>query len=108
MQIGKLNRLVSINRPIAGTDLGGQPLVGWVPVARPWANIRYISGSEAIRADAVTASATVSIRIRHRTDIDTSMRVQHGLVTYLILAVLPDEASRVHVDLVCEALSGVL
>lgn len=67
-----------------------------------WANIRYGTGSEAIRAGKVVSSVEVSIRIRFREGITNAMRVQHKGVVYEILAVLPDLLGRSHVDLVCK------
>ena len=67
------------------------------------ANIRYGSGSEAIRSGQVASLAKVSIRIRWRTDVNASMRVLCNGVAYNIVNVMPDMQRRVHVDLVCEA-----
>lgn len=108
MDAGTLNREVTISRPQDGSDDGAQPLLGFVDFVTVWANIKYPSGSETIRADAVTSVEKVSIRIRYRTDLDTSMRVRRGTTHFIIRAVLPDEVNQVHVDLVCEAISAVV
>lgn len=105
MDAGLLNREVKIKRPEGGSDEAGQPLLGWIDVAKVWANIKFQSGSESIRADAVTSVARASIRIRYREDIDASMRVYRGTAVYSIKAVLPDEARREYVDLVCEVIA---
>lgn len=102
MNIGKLNRLVSIKRQATGQDAAGQPLVGKVEVAKVWANVRHKNGSEAIRADKDTSIVQASIRIRRRTDLNAGMEVHLDSTVYEIRAILPDEESRERVDLVCE------
>lgn len=105
MQDRALNCRVVIESEATGQDSLGQPNGTWSTFATVWANIRYGSGSEAIRAGAVTTSAQVSIRIRYRTDITSAMRVTYAGVTYQILAVLPDMTKRDFTDLVCEVVA---
>lgn len=106
MRAGALTRLVTIQRPGTGVDELNQPIPDdWVCVCSTWANIKNLSGSESIRADATTSVVKTSIRIRYRKGLDASMRVVHGCVVYAIKAVLPDEVRREYVDLVCEVVS---
>ena len=103
MQAGRLNTRCVIQRRTGGTNDWGEPLPeGWETHATVWANIRHLSGSEAIKADAEVSTVRASIRIRFRSDITAGMRVLIGLVPYEILAVQPDVAGRVYVDLVCQ------
>lgn len=102
MRAGDLTSRIVITRATAG-DGWGEPTDGLGPeVARVWANIRHLSGAQAIKADAVTSTVRVSIRIRLRSDITAGMRIAHGPTNYVIKAVLPDAARRVFMDLVCE------
>lgn len=105
MQAGTLNRRTTLQRQIQGVDEIGQPMDIWQDVAKPWANIKNLNGTETIKAGAETAIVKASIRIRYRTGIDAGMRVLHKTVVYEIKAVLPDEAGREYVDLVCEVVS---
>lgn len=93
---------VTIQQPGTGQDETGEPVESWVPVATVWATIRHVSGLSAIKSGADVSVVKASIRINWRTGIDASMRVMHGATVYDIEAVLPDEAGRKHVDLVCE------
>lgn len=102
LKAGSLNHLVIIQRMGATTDALGQPIKTWAEVARVWADIRHPSGLATIRGDMQTSVVKASIRVRYRTDVAAGMRVLHGAVVYSIKAVLPDEARREHVDLVCE------
>lgn len=105
MDAGKLNCLVQLLQENAGQDSIGQPVTAWTSVGDAWANIRHVSGAEFIRGGAQTAVATVSIRLRFRTDMTTAMRVQHGATLYEITAVLPDLQKRDHVDLTCKEIT---
>lgn len=103
MRAGTLNSRVMIQRRASGEDAWGQPLPeAWMNYRPLWANIKHLSGSQAIKAGAPASIVQASIRIRYRTDVDATMRVVHGTTVYEIKAVLPDEVKREHVDLVCE------
>lgn len=102
MDAGKLNRRVKIQQLAAGQDALGQPVQTWSDLATVWANIKFNSGSETIKATAESSTAKASIRVRYRADITAGMRVLHGTTVFNIVAVLPDEQSRQHVDLACE------
>lgn len=107
---GDLNSAITIERwdPAAGVDEYKQAVPGWMTAARTRASIRHASGLEVVRGGAETSMVKASIRIRYRKGIDASMRVVHGQVVYRIVAVLPDEARREYVDLVCERSDAVV
>lgn len=105
MQIGKFNRRVVIESQSATQDDIGQPVLTWTTLATVWANVRYLNGTESIKADAVTSAAKVSIRIRRRTDVTSAMRVTLGATVFQILAVLPDEQDKQRLDLACEVIA---
>lgn len=105
MDAGKLTRQVTIKAPPTAQDDIGQPTGDWSTVASVWANVRYLSGSESIKAGADASTAKASIRIRYRTGLTSAMRVHLGSTVFQINAVLPDEAGRRHVDIVCEAVT---
>ncbi|MCX7177699.1 MAG: phage head closure protein [Proteobacteria bacterium] len=102
MQAGKLKRRIILQQLVAGQDTIGQPVQTWSALATVWASILLKNGAQTIRADADVSIIQASIRIRRRTDVTAGMRVLDGANVYDIKAVLPDEASRAHVDLVCE------
>lgn len=106
MQAGKLNRRVAILRKSGARSPSGQPLPdSWAELGKVWADIAYASGLQTIKGDAEVSLARASIRIRYRADVAAGMRVQHGSITYLIHAVLPDERGREYVDLVAEVVT---
>ena len=105
MQAGQLRSRVTLQTPTSGADALGQPLQTWVDVAVVWANVRYLNGIETIKAGAQAGTSKVSIRIRYRTGVVSSMRVVHAGVVMQITAVLPDAARNLFIDLVCEVLT---
>ncbi len=106
MRIGDLNQLVSLQAPGTERDDIGQPIPGWTTVAQPWANIRFQSGIDAIRADASASLSKASIQIRKRAGVVAGMRIvdAEGIV-YKILAVLPDKVHRDRINLPCEVVA---
>lgn len=101
---GAFPHQIHIQRKTGGQDGWGTPLPeAWESItAKPiWANVKYLSGSESIKAGADVSVVRASVRIRWRAGIDAGMRVVHGADTLDIEAVLPG-AGRQHVDLVCK------
>ena len=104
MDTGSLNKRIQIEKRGQEQDAAGQPVAGWVPHVKLWANIRHVNGVQTIKAGAPTTVLQASMRIRYRTDVDESMRVIFKGKVYEIKAAIPDEVTREHVDLVCEVL----
>lgn len=100
MRAGDLKDRVVLQRPDIGYDSIGQPVTGWVFVARLWADVRYLPGLTVIKAGAETSMTRASVRLRRRA-IDASCRVLHEGRVLSIEAIQPDP-DRVYVDLVCE------
>lgn len=103
--IGKLDQRVTLRDLAGAVDSIGQPVQTWVDVATLWANVRYNSGAESIKADADTSVVKASIRLRYRSDVVASMRVVHGGTVFEIKAVLPNRRKG-YVDLVCEVINA--
>jgi SPP1 family predicted phage head-tail adaptor len=98
-----LNHRVTLQAKAAGFDELGQPVAGWTDVATLWADIRHLSGLQAIKADANISTVRASVRIRKRSDVDAGMRVVHGSTVYDVRAVL--NVGTDMQDLVCEVSS---
>ncbi|WP_312588976.1 phage head closure protein [Comamonas terrigena] len=107
LRAGILRDRITIQRRLPGGGLG-QPSNTWED-ALPgpiWANIRFGSGSESIRAGQIASKAQASIRVRKRAGITAEMRAVCDGVIYAIKAVLPDHQHREYMDLVCEVTNG--
>jgi SPP1 family predicted phage head-tail adaptor len=73
-----MNHRITLLRRETGTDTVGQPVVDWVDVATVWADVRFQSGAEVLRAGADIAVKRASIRVRARKDIDAAWRVRYS------------------------------
>lgn len=102
MEIGKLNRRVTIQSLVAGQDEIGQPTMVWTDVATVWANVRYLKGIEVIKSGTPVSIVPASIRVRRRTDVIANMRAVLGSTIFDIKAVQDDQETRERIDLVCE------
>ncbi len=103
----KLSRRIQIQRRGPVQDAGGQPVDGWIEVAKPWAWIIGQTGMGMSKQMAGEGTVDGSIdaysfRIRYRPSITAAMRVLHGGQAFDIKQVRHDLASREWTDLVCE------
>jgi SPP1 family predicted phage head-tail adaptor len=101
MRAGKLKHRMTIQTPGQIRDPAGQPSTGWIDFDTVWADVRYLNGRQFLASSAEKNAATVSIRVRWRTDLNAAMRVVYGATVFDIVAVLPDEEDQDHVDLAC-------
>lgn len=102
MQIGKLDKRITLRTQSAGQDSAGQPGPGWTNITPDvWASIRYNSGVESIKAGADTSIVKASLRIRYRSGVNAGMRAVCGTQVFDIKAVLPNQRKG-YIDLVCE------
>ena len=78
MDIGKLNRRVEILRFFKDRDEYGGEVGEWRAVAKVWAAITPVSGTEQMFAQQVTAEAVVKITIRYLPWLDVMHRIRYG------------------------------
>lgn len=104
MKTGTLRQRIKIERLVIGEDAIGQPIEEWQTKAITWADIRHLSGLEAVKAGAEVSIVRASIRIRYMTGLSAAMRVRHDTATYNVIAVLQDVNKREYTDLICEAI----
>jgi SPP1 family predicted phage head-tail adaptor len=97
------NHRITLQQPASGEDAVGQPLTGWVDVAQLWADVRQLSGLQAIKGDARVSAVQASVRIWRRAGVVAGMRVLHAGATYAVRAVT--RAGRDFDDLVCEVVT---
>jgi SPP1 family predicted phage head-tail adaptor len=85
-----MNHRITLLQRITGRDAAGQPTEDWADVATVWADVRFQSGAEVLRANAEVAVKRASIRIRTRTDVTPAWRVRYAGEEYDVKSVLPD------------------
>ena len=74
MSAGKLNHRITISGLTAGSDALGQPAQSWLDFATLWADVRFVSGIETIKAGREISTSRASVRIRRRSGITRQMR----------------------------------
>lgn len=99
-----LNDRITLQRPGPGTGKLREPQ-SWEPIATIWAHVLFPSGIEVVRAGGEVSIVRASIRIRARTDIDTSWRVLFKGTAYDIESALPDGRDPRFMFLVCKGVS---
>lgn len=104
MGAGKLNQRITLIGLAAGTDALGQPLQAWVDFATVWADVRFVSGIETIKAGRETSTSRASVRIRRRANVIRQMRARIDGVEYDILDIIPS-ADRAWLTLICEVVA---
>lgn len=92
MNIGKLNRRITIEYVTTATDPEGYPIETWTTFAKPWAAREPLRGDEFWNAAATNAEKTVKYRIRYRKGIKANMRLTDHVdgLTYNIVVPLDD------------------
>lgn len=106
MHAGQLRNVVTIEKRGSGYDEAGQPVTTWTTFATVRGDVRHLSGTETIKADALTPAVRTSIRIRWLEGVTAGMRAQVNDSVYEIRAVMPEMGKRRFVDLVCETTDG--
>ena len=112
MKAGLLNRRIEIQRRGGARDDWGQLLTqSWLPHLQLWAHVLRFGGlqnpAEDAAADAERTGTRTGtcMRVRYRQDIQAGMRAVLGSTAYEIVAVVPDEERREHMDLLCKVLA---
>jgi len=128
MRAGQLDRQITVERKLVTQDPDyGTEIVDWIPLvddgsgASPpvgekfWAEVQDVlpSHSEAVSLGLNVARSLTRIRMRHRDDIDSSMRVRlHGDgddIIYQIVAgptVVVKEGRKTLIEFMCERYSS--
>jgi SPP1 family predicted phage head-tail adaptor len=96
-----MNHRITLLKRAPGADAAGRVRDEWDVVATIWADVRFQSGAEVLRANAEMALKRASIRIRARSDINPSWRVRYRGEDYNVKSALPD-VDRAFMFLVCE------
>jgi SPP1 family predicted phage head-tail adaptor len=71
----------------------GEMVIAWVTIAEPWAAVEPASVSAFIAAAAQQSEVRGQFVIRHRENINATMRFLHRGLAYRILGVLTDKDS---------------
>ena len=88
MDIGRLNRKVSILGQIRRKDEFGGEVIEWVEEEHVWASIEPVSGTEYFQSQQVNAETVVKITIRYNPRVNVTQRIEYGDTVYEIIGVI--------------------
>lgn len=78
MKAGRLRHRITIQKATEAQDSTGQAVKTWSTFTRCWSEIVPLSGRELQAAQAISAEASHSIRIRHVDGITPKHRIAYG------------------------------
>lgn len=85
--IGALRHRLTLERVVRTPDGGGGVTESWVSEATLWAEIRPLSGGEAVEAGRLAGKHRFEITLRYRDGVEPAMRFRLGARLFHILAV---------------------
>lgn len=88
MNLGKLDRQITLEQAAETRNGYGEVLKDWAPLGTVWAQVRYAAGTETTDNAQVQAVQRVEFTVRYRPDaLHTRFRVQYAGNAYEIEAV---------------------
>ena len=78
MRAGSIRHRVTFQKLTETQDPMGGIVEGWTDHATVWAEVQYLTGREYWQAQQANSEAEGRVRIRHRDDIEPTMRVVYG------------------------------
>lgn len=102
----QLDRRIQLQAPTLTQDPSyGSSQTSWATTATVWARLLERQVAEAVETDTRVMTRSITLRIRHRTDVLSTWRVALGSRTLQITGVL-EVGRREFLDLMCEEYSG--
>ena len=83
MDIGSLDKRITLQSRSATLDDYGQELNSWTNVATVWANVKPIGGREKLRAMAVESSLTHTVAVRYNVRFLPPTKVDAWRIVYV-------------------------
>jgi SPP1 family predicted phage head-tail adaptor len=108
VRAGKLNRRVTIQRPVPDRNEVGEDIITWETLGVVWASIEPIKGREALIANQLLAEMDTRIRIRWSEsvqDISEKWRLVHQGLIYNIVSIANINLGNKELEIMCK--SGV-
>jgi SPP1 family predicted phage head-tail adaptor len=88
MNIGKLNRKITIQSPPTSKDAGGELTGTWSTFATPWSKITDKASTEAMGEGSEVMTTVRSFVIRYRSGITNAQRIYYDSKYWQIVGVL--------------------
>ncbi len=88
MNVGLLNRRITVEAPPTAKDDGGELTGSWTTFISAWAMVNDNSATEALNDGSDVMTTVRSFLIRYRSGVTNAMRVKHNNVHYQITGIL--------------------
>ena len=75
LDVGELDRRITLQKPTGGPDAYGQPGTTFVNVAVVWASYKPVTLREYVASRQAEAAIDATFRIRWRTDVSATWRI---------------------------------
>lgn len=102
MDIGKLNKYVTLQQSTRVSDGMGGFTLTWADVDSVWAALWPVSANETIQANQTVMTISHRIRIRYRSVLKPNWRVKYGNRYFAIVSVINPEERNEWLDLLCK------
>jgi len=103
MNIGNLNKRITLQQSTRASDGMGGFTLTWADVATIWAAIWPVSANEQVKSGQTIGNITHRIRIRYRSVLKSSLRIKYGNRYFAIVAppINPEERNE-WLDILCK------
>lgn len=105
MNIGKLDRRVTLQSASIVKDATGGPVETWADVATVWANVYDLSGKAINEAQQVGSAVNRRVTIRWRADATSALRVKFADGSTAKVAFVRELGRKDYLELHCEDLN---
>lgn len=104
IEIGKLNKRITIQQKVLITDDEGYQKEDWKDVATVWSKVENLHGREFFQAQAVNSKASCKFTIRYKKGLSTAMRILYDGKLYNILYVDDIQESHRFIEIMSEVI----
>jgi len=102
MQIGSLNKRVTLQYSTKVSNEMGGFVTSWVDAATIWAAIWPVSAAETVQSMQPTMTISHRVRIRYRSVLRANWRIKFGLRYFNIVSVINPNEKNEMLDLMCK------
>jgi SPP1 family predicted phage head-tail adaptor len=107
LKIGKLRHRITIEQKAKVSDGAGGYTESWVPFVTIWASVDPVSGKEYYEAQQMQSSVSHKIRIRYKSGVLPSMRVNFKERIFAVESVINWEERNRDMMLMCTEVTPV-
>ncbi len=101
LRAGDMDQRVTITYPLYSSP--PDEVASWPTLATLYAMVEFLVGDEVVSGDREVSKQLAKVKVHHRSDINTTMRLTHRSIEYDIRAVVDVDGKRESLWLTCRA-----